>query len=127
MTTETVSAKVTEGPEVNFEYDFGDTIEEANAIFGADVVWAQAKRALVIAVQGHARGLLKSGKSVAEIQAALNEWKPGAPRAKADPIEKAREVWAKMSAEDRANLLREYAGEAAPAPEQRTGRRKDAA
>lgn len=128
MTRETVNAEVREGPAVTFEYDFGDTIEDANKIFGAEVVWAFAKRALVIAAQGYARGLLKSEKTVEEIQAAFETWKPGAPRAKADPVEKAREQWSKMSAEDRANLLREFAGEAAPAPEARTARKhRDAA
>jgi hypothetical protein len=123
MTAETVNAQVHEGPAVTFQYDFGDTSEETNARFGDEIVYALAKRALVIAVQGHARGLLRSGKSVEEIQEALNEWKPGAPRAKMSTEDKLRAEWLKMSPEDRANLLREFQGEAAPAPAARAVKR----
>lgn len=119
MTLETVNAEVKEGPSVQVEYDFGDNIEEANSLFGEAVVWAYAKRALVIAVQGHARGLLKSGKTVEEIQEAISTWKPGTPRPKTSPEERLKAEWAKMSAEDRAALLRELQGEAAPAPRAR--------
>jgi hypothetical protein len=110
MTAKTVNAQVKEGPAVTFEYDFGDTIEQAYEIFGADVVWAFAERGLIIAAQGHARGLLKSGKSVDEIHAAFKEWKPGAPRETKSSEDRVREQFAKMSPEDRAALLRELSG-----------------
>jgi hypothetical protein len=95
---------------VTFEYEFGETADEANTLFGADIVWAYAKRALVIAAQGHARGLLKSNKSIEEIQALMDAWKPGSPRAKISSEDRMRAEWAKMSPEDRANLLRELSG-----------------
>lgn len=124
MAKETVSAQVKDGDAaVNFEYDFGDTIVAANELFGEEVVWAYAKRALVIAAQGHARGLLKGGKSVEEITAAMEAWKPGAPRIGKSPEDKLREQWGKMSPEDRANLLRELSGEASPAPQARAARK----
>ena len=116
MTKETVSAQTKEGAAVNFDYDFGENIDEANNLFGADVVWAYAKRALVIAAQGHARGLVKSGKSAEDITEAMTQWKPGAPRVGKSPEDRMREQWNKMSPEDRANLLRELQGEASPAP-----------
>lgn len=127
MTAETVTAEVkTPGdepdPTVSIEYDFGDTPDETNEIFGAEIVYAYAKRALVIAVQGHLRGLLRSGKSVEEIQSIAPQWKPGTPRAKQSPEDKMRAEWAKMSPDDRAALLRELSGEAAPAPAQRARR-----
>lgn len=124
MTAETVNAQTTEGAAVTFTYDFGDNPAEANELFGEEVTWAFTKRGLVIAAQGYARGLLKSNKSVEEIQEAFNSWKPGVPRAKVDPVDKARDIWGKMSAEDRAALLREFQGEAAPAPEPRHEGRK---
>jgi hypothetical protein len=127
MTVETVNAEVKveggeKGPSVSVEYDFGDTPEETNELFGADIVYAYAKRGLVIAVQSHLRGLLRSGKSVDEIRELAPQWKPGTPRAKTSPEDKMRAEWAKMSSDDRAALLRELQGEAAPAAPQRAKR-----
>lgn len=131
MTAETVTAEVKEGPnnvsaQVSINYDFGDTPEETNAIFGDDIVYSYAKRALVIAVQGHLRGLLRSGKSADEIAELGPEWRPGAPRPKQSPEDKMRAQWALMTADDRAALLRELTGEASPAPAAKGPRRSAA-
>lgn len=122
MTLETVNAQVREGPAVSFEYDFGSTPEETNEIFGADIAHSFARRGIIIAAQGYARGLLKSGKSVEEVQEAFKTWKPGEPRAKMSPEERLKAEWMKMSPEDRERMLRELTGEAAPAPHQRAKR-----
>jgi len=112
-----VNAQVTEGGSVSFEYEFGSSLDQAVELFGEDIVWAYTLRALVIASQGHARGLIKSGKSADEIRTSLETWKPGAPRISRSPEERVRELMDKMSPEDRAAILselQELKGEPAP-------------
>lgn len=84
---------------IEFDYDFGDSLEQAVERFGAEIVWAHTLRSLTIAVQGAARGMMKSGKSKDEILDAMSKWKPGTPREVKSNEEKMRDLVAKMTPE----------------------------
>lgn len=103
-----VSAQVTDGAGVEFEYNFGETPGETDDLFGSEIVYSYAIRGLTIAAQGHARAMIKAGKSKDEILAAMKIWKPGAPRVTTSPEEKIRALLEKMSPEDRAKLANEF-------------------
>jgi hypothetical protein len=102
-----VSAQVTDGGSINFNYDFGTDLKSAIAIFGEEIVWSFALRGLTIAAQSYARGLIKSGKSKDECLAAIAAWKPGAPKATKSKEDRVRELLSKMTPEDRAKLQAE--------------------
>lgn len=111
MTAENVTASLGDGSaSVTFPFDFGDSIPEANEKFGEGIVWAYARRALVIAAQGYARTLVKGGKSEAEILELMKAWKPGEPRKAKSAEDKVRDLLSKMSPEDREKLQKELRG-----------------
>ncbi|MDI6785097.1 MAG: hypothetical protein QMD92_00150 [bacterium] len=66
--------------EVKAEVNFGESIEEAEALFGKDVVYTIYLAEAIVKAQAVMRGLALKGKSAAEIVAAMAEWKPGAAR-----------------------------------------------
>lgn len=107
MTKEVVSAQTNESKPVEFEYDFGDSLQESITLFGEEVVFAYAKRGLVVAAQGHARGHIKANKTPEQIVEAMAEWKPGMPRQTKSPEEKIREMLDNLSPEARAQLAKE--------------------
>ncbi|HEY7506614.1 MAG TPA: hypothetical protein VH621_03340 [Nitrososphaera sp.] len=108
MPKEILTVKITsgdnKGAEVSFNYDLPATLQEAIDQLSEPVVEALAIRSIVVAVQGHARGLLNSGKTEQEIQTAMNDWRPGMPRQVKSAEEKFDELWEKMSPEDRAAI-----------------------
>lgn len=111
MNATIVTTKTAESAEIEFPYVFGETMDELTERFGSDVVLSYALRGLVVAVQGHARGLIKSGKSAEEIAAVMADWKPGAPRVSKSAEDKAREQLAALTPEQRATLLKELQAE----------------
>lgn len=78
--------------------------------FGDKVVANHAIAALKVAVQGIARGMLGAGKSNAEIQKAVGEYKPGLRVRGKSPQEKIAEQFGKMDPETKKALLRQLAG-----------------
>lgn len=108
MSKETLTVKITsgdqKGAEASFNYDLPATLKEAIDTLSEPVVEAFAIRAIVVAVQGHARSMLNSKKSEAEIQAAMDSWTPGMPRQTKSNEERFDELWDKMSPEDRAAI-----------------------
>jgi hypothetical protein len=103
-----VTAQTKDGEaQVDFEYEFGDSLEAACKLFGEGIVWNYALRGLTIAAQGYARGMMKSGKSLDEIRTAMTKWKPGEPRVVKTPQEKIAALLDKLSPEDRARLAQE--------------------
>jgi len=82
---------------IAFDYDFGESLQEAVERFGAEIVWAHTLRSLTIAVQGAARGMMKSGKAKEEILDAMSKWKPGTPREVKSTEEKMADLVSKMS------------------------------
>lgn len=73
------SAKLA-GREVAISYDFGETLDEHVAKFGAEVVKSNSEANMVITIQSGIRSMAEKGKTDAEIQAAYSEWKPGVAR-----------------------------------------------
>ncbi len=114
MTAIVVEAKIpSTEQEVSVEYDFGDTVEEAIQIFGADVVFSNFKSACTVTLQGFMRGQMKvdkegNAKSDEEIAAAVAGWTPGqrASRSKSKG-EKLKELLAGMDESQIAELLAE--------------------
>ncbi len=102
-----VSAQTVESAPVEFNYTFGNSLADMVSIFGEDVVTAKALNGLTVAVQGHARGLIRAGKTAEEIVTAMETWKPGSPRVAKSPEDKARELLAALPAEQRDALLKE--------------------
>lgn len=74
-----VATKVIDGVEksAQFNFDFGDNVQQAIEKFGADVVFSNFKRSAVITAQAAMRRGLEAKKSEADIAAAMNNWKPG--------------------------------------------------
>lgn len=107
-----ITAQTADGAvQIKFDYEFGETLEDAVKLFGEKVVHSYVIRSLTIAAQGAARGMMKSGKSKEEILAAMATWKPGEPRQTTSPEEKIRSLVNKMSPEDRARLAAELRAE----------------
>lgn len=102
----TVSTK--ESEDIKFPYVFGETLEQMVEVFGLEVVTAKALNGLTVAVQGHARGMIKSGKDAAAILEEMKTWKPGEPRVTVSAEDKARKVLEGLTPEQRAALLKEY-------------------
>lgn len=76
--------------------------------FGAPVVWAAAEGAITISVQALMRRMMEVGKSSAEIQKAVAEFKPDVRNVvKQSAFEKATGAIKSLSPEERAKLLRE--------------------
>lgn len=90
------------------DIDFGSTLAESVSKFGEGVVHRQFIAAVTVAFQGWLRAQGAQGKKPAEIQTAANNWKPGERKASKTPQEKLKELLASMSAEDRAQILKDY-------------------
>lgn len=89
--TNKVKVKDAEGKEVNisteFQYDFGDNLAAATAMFGEGVVFSLFKAKAVIQVQDMARNALVAGKSPAEAAELASKHKLGESTAVAkDPV-----------------------------------------
>lgn len=119
MTAVSVSAKVgTEenAPSASVTYDFGDNLDEATSLFGADVVYARFKAASTVDLQALIRRHLDSDtpKTQAEIQELAAQWKPGIQTKKRKSAgEKIQDLLGDMSAADRDALLATLMGQAA--------------
>lgn len=107
-----ISAQFKDGSAgVDFDYDFGDSLEETIEKFGESVVHKFAIRGFTIAAQGTARGLMKSGKSHAEIVEHMKTWKPDEPRQVKSKEERVKELLGKMTPEQREALAAELRSE----------------
>ena len=63
--------------EASAEYDFGDNLDSAVELCGADTVYSNYRANSKVALQGVMRNLIKAGKTPDEIQSAVDGWKPG--------------------------------------------------
>jgi hypothetical protein len=119
MTAQTISAKLgTEenSPSATVNYDFGDNLGEATALFGDDVVYSRFKAAAVVDLQALIRRHLDSEtpKSESEIQALVSEWRPGVTsRKRKSTKEKAEELFTQLSDADKKALLEQLMNQAA--------------
>lgn len=111
MTAQTISAKngtEENSPSASVEYDFGDNLDEAVTLFGAEVVFSRFKAASIVDLQALIRRHLEgeTPKTQAEIQALATEWKPGvASRKRKSTKEKAEELFANLSPAEKQQLL----------------------
>lgn len=105
-----VGAKITDGPACQVNFTMDENIKEAVDRYGEDVVFSRYKASLVIDLQSFLRGQMKSDppKDVAEIQGAVDEWAPGVKAKGRSPAERARDIFGKLSEDDRKSLLEEF-------------------
>jgi len=98
-----------ESPSATVKYDFGSTLGEAVEKFGEEVVYKRFCAAVTIDIQALIRRNLggETPASTQEIQATLNEWKPGVQRARKSQKEKAMDLLEAMSDADKAAILAE--------------------
>lgn len=121
MTAREISAKAgqeDDAPSATVTYNLGDNLEEAVELFGADVVYRRFTAAATIDIQAMIRrGLLRTeGEGDAkkpnpmtqeELQAAVNEWKPGQTKPRKSKGEKALDAFNDLSDEEKAELLKQ--------------------
>jgi len=111
MTAQAISAKNgTEetSPSATVQYDFGDNLAEAVALFGDDIVFSRFKAASIVDLQALIRRHLdgETPKTEAEIQALVTEWRPGVTTRKRKSVkEKAEELFAGLSDSEKNALL----------------------
>jgi hypothetical protein len=93
--------------ELKVSYDFGDSLEEAVAKFGAEVVYSNFKQSAVISLQGNVRRYLDKGELTDEqIVGKVAEWKPAVAKVStSDAKETILKKFDKMSAADKAALI----------------------
>lgn len=111
-----VSAKTKEHPEVvSVSYDIPDNLADLTAKFGEGVVASNAKGAIIISLQAFIRRHIDKPQD--EINKLVAEWKPDTRTTgpKKTALEKATEALSGLSAEQRAELLKQLTGQAAAA------------
>lgn len=105
-----VQAKTKEHPEpIEVEYDFGDgTLKGLVSKFGEEVVYSRAMSALVIDLQALMRRHRESKEySFDKLKTAVKDWKPTVVTAvRRSAAEKLEDTVAKMTPEQRAELLK---------------------
>ena len=105
---ESISAKITDGPTVTVDFDLDETLKEAVDRYGEAIVFSRYRASLVIDLQAYMRIMIKAKKTNDEIQAAVSEWKPGVKAKGRSPAERARDLFQKLSPEERRALLEEF-------------------
>lgn len=93
------------GAEVS--YDFGDTLDDAVALCGKEVVHSQYMANAKVGLQAIVRAKLKAGLNSEQIQAIVDSWKPGMVTEKVtvDPFVAFSNAFKAGSPEKRAELL----------------------
>ena len=103
-----VSAKMgkdKDAKSVTVEYDIPEDLKGLRERFGDKVVAAHVNASVTIALQSFLRGQLKADKSPADIQKAVNEWKPGVRAPGKSAVDKAKDALEKLSPEERSAVL----------------------
>lgn len=91
------------------QYKIGSTLDELVAQFGAETVGAKAAEKIIVNLQDYLRNNAKKGKTTAELQALADKWVPGVRAAGTSKADKAKDLFASLSAEDRAAIMQQYA------------------
>lgn len=86
--------------ERSVEYDFGDNLDEMVDKFGEDVVFSNAKGAMVISLQSIMRTSISKNESAADCAKKAAEWKPKTAAPKKSKVERGLELTAGMSKDD---------------------------
>ena len=121
-----VSAKLKDSDRVvTVQYDFGTNLEAATKLFGQDVVFSRFLSAAVIDLQSLIRSHMKTRinkkgevigepKSDEEIAALVASWKPGVKQVvRKSAVEKAKDALSQMSAEQKAEFLKQLSADLA--------------
>lgn len=90
------------------EYDFGQNLNDAVAMFGADVVYNNFVDSAVITLQGLVRGKLSKGMTDSDIADVVSKWKPGVTlrtHGTKDPMAAIKAKFAGMTAEEKAAFI----------------------
>lgn len=103
-----VSAKTKKKPTpVQVEYDVPEDLDKQVAKFGKEVVAAHSGGSIVISLQAFIRRHIEKGSTPQVIQAEVSKWKPDVRSAvKQSAFEKAASTIDKLSAQERAELLK---------------------
>ena len=100
------TGEVTSEPTATCNYDFGTDLDSAVQLFGADVIFNNFKQSAVISAQSRMRALLAQGVEGEDLQAKLDEWKPGIKTTtRKSPADKLRDLLAGRSPEEIAALI----------------------
>lgn len=93
--------------EADVTFDFGDDLDQAVALCGAESVFSNYKANATVALQGIIRAKLKSGMTTDQIQAIANAWKPGTVLGKTtvDPEQAIKSAFSTWSPEKQAAFL----------------------
>jgi hypothetical protein len=87
-------------------YDFGETLEEASKMFGAEVVFTNFRANAKITAQAAIRRMLEKGMTQEQIQEKMAGWKPGvAIDTSVDPLTAMMAKYATMSPEDQKKFI----------------------
>ena len=98
-------------PDWTVNYNFPETADEAVEMFGEEVVVARFNSGITVDLQGYIRSQNeeKEGKSIPSesgLQKLVDAWSPGLRPARKTKVEKTAAMYADMSADDRAELLK---------------------
>lgn len=89
------------------EYDFGDNLDSAVELAGAEAVHSNYKANAKVGLQSIVRAKLKAGLSVDQIQALVDAWKPGMviEKTQVDPAVAIQNAFSSWSPEKQAEFL----------------------
>lgn len=100
--------------EVTVTCEFGETVEESIAAFGAEVVNSNFIGAAKITLQAAIRRMIEAGKSATEIADACVGWKPGVSMQRSsDPAAAMLAKFAGMDKAEQAEYIKELQARAA--------------
>lgn len=89
------------------QFDFGDDLNQASEMFGAEVVFSLYKAQAKVAGQALIRAKLKSGLPTDQLQGIFDAWKPGMvmERVSVNPEDAIKAAFASWSPEKQAEFL----------------------
>ena len=92
--------------QVSVAYDFGDNLDQAVELFGADLVFNRYESAVTIDLQALIRRGIKADKTDEEIAKMAAEWKPGIKQVvRKSAQEKIKDAFGAMSEDDKKAML----------------------
>lgn len=102
MTAIDVTAKLGKAEDAQTEvckYNFGDDIDQMIEIFSGEIVYSQAKSAMVVALQGYMRSVMRADepKTGKELQKLVKDWKPGTKAPAKSKVERAKDQIEKLT------------------------------
>lgn len=106
--SKTISVKPNKDADpVSYEYPMPENLDDLSEAFGEEVVYNNATANMVVGLQSFIRGLhnAEEPKSAEEIAEAVANWKPGTRKPAMSKVEKATELFASLTDEEKAAAL----------------------